>query len=89
MDLLKGLFKKNNVNAELSDAYKRLFSSPEGKKVLDDLLRFTRVDSPSFVPQQPDLTAYNEGLRRVGIRILSMMEGTPNKETKNLTNNEF
>lgn len=87
--MFRDLFKKNQVNETLSDKYKQVFNSPEGKMVLDDLLNFTRVNTPSFVPQQPDLTAYNEGMRRVGIRILSMVEGEARKETKNLTEEQF
>lgn len=89
MDLLKALFRKNRVNENMALKYKSVFMSPEGKEVLEDLLRFTGVNTPSFVPQQQDLTAYNEGMRRVGIRILSMVEGEPIKPTKHLTTEEI
>lgn len=88
MEIFNKLFKTNSVNKELSDSYKSLYKTPAGKVVIDDLLRFTKVTSPSFVPGNADTTAYNEGMRRVGLRILSMVEGTPN-ETKNLTPNDF
>jgi hypothetical protein len=89
MKIFRSLFKRNNVNEHLSNKYKNVFNSPEGKEVLEDLLQFTRVNTPSFVPQQADLTAYNEGMRRVGLRILSMVEGEARKETKSLTEDSF
>jgi len=89
MKIFRGLFKRNTVNESLSNKYKNVFNTPEGKEVLEDLLQFTRVNTPSFVQQQPDTTAFNEGMRRVGLRLLSMVEGQPRKETKSLTENEI
>lgn len=88
MEILKSLFKKNSVNKELADNYKSLYRTPAGKAVIDDLLNFTKVSSPSFIPGSSDVTAYNEGMRRVGLRILSMVEGEP-REIKNLTEEQF
>ena len=54
--------------------YQSVFRSPEGQEVLKDLLNFTKVAEPTFTVGQADVTAYKEGLRRVGLRLLSMTE---------------
>lgn len=57
----------------LAEHYRTTFGSPTGQETLRDLLRFTGVSRPSFVPDDPTLTAYNEGLRCVGLRLMRVM----------------
>lgn len=54
--------------------YKGTFSTPEGEAVLKDLLKFCMYDSPTYVIGDPHQSAYNEGMRRVALRILSIMD---------------
>ena len=53
--------------------YRKVFSDNEGEYVLADLYRFCGMDRPSYVEGSPDRTAYNEGMKRVALRIKSIM----------------
>lgn len=61
----------------LTAAYREVFASEQGKLVLDDLMKFTGVMRQSHVPGDPLDTAFLEGKRRVGLRILAQMEVAP------------
>ena len=54
-------------------AYRTIFRTIEGQVVLDDLYRFCGVEAQSFT-SDPCLTAFNEGKRRVALRIAHMMQ---------------
>ena len=51
--------------------YAICFGSPEGRAVLADLAKFCNANQPTFDPN-PHVAAYNEGLRRVYLRIKSI-----------------
>lgn len=61
-------------NRKLSQDYKEVFGSEAGKRVLKDLLTVCKHNSPTFVPGQADVTAFNEGMRRVALRIVNFVE---------------
>ena len=63
--------KKNNEKA-----YAKTFHSPISKKVLADLAKFCCYNDSSVCEQSPDAlqTIYNEGKRRVYLRILHFIE---------------
>lgn len=54
-------------------AYRQVFSTPQGKEVLEDLMRFCGLGGEIHVPGDPHETAYNAGKRRVGLRIASFL----------------
>ena len=54
--------------------YGLTFGSDYGKRVLSDLYRFCGMAQPSFVPGSSDETAFNEGKRRVFLRIAAFLE---------------
>lgn len=54
--------------------YRATFAGPAGRRTLADLYRFCGMGSPSFVPGRPDETAFNEGRRRVFLRIAGFLE---------------
>ncbi len=56
-------------------AYQDTFGSPQGETVLADLHEFCGADKTSF-GDDPYLTAYNEGMRRVWLRINSFLNMT-------------
>jgi hypothetical protein len=58
---------------KLTETYKRLFSGPDGETVLNDLLKFCHFMQPTFVAESPCETSFNEGKRRVALRILSYL----------------
>lgn len=62
------------MNEDLQKKYRALFDSQEGKEVLKDLLVFCDYDAPTFVAGDPCSTAYNEGKRRVALRISSFLK---------------
>lgn len=52
--------------------YKRLFTTPDGREVLKDLLNLCGYDQSSF-NKDPYKTARNEGRREVALDILAMV----------------
>lgn len=52
--------------------YKRLFSTPDGKAVLRDILTRCGYDQSSF-DKDPYKTARNEGRREVALDILNLL----------------
>jgi hypothetical protein len=52
--------------------YRAVWNSPEGRAVLEDLLRFCQLAADPFKPGAPDATAYVVGMQRVGRRICAM-----------------
>lgn len=59
--------------------YKNVFDSPDGEIVLADLIKFTNAHDQSYVPGNPDETAFREGMRRVITRIEKFIHMTPNQ----------
>lgn len=53
--------------------YRQAFGGEAGSRVLRDLFRFCRMDQPSMVVGDPHMTAYQEGMRRVFLRIAAIM----------------
>lgn len=60
---------------ELKQAYWRLFQTDDGKRVYGDLGKFCGQDRPSVCEHSPNSlqTHFNEGKRRVFLRINSMI----------------
>ena len=59
-------------NLRRKRAYRTVFATEEGKTVLADLYRFCGVEAQSFA-NDPCQTAFNEGRRRVALRIAHMI----------------
>jgi hypothetical protein len=55
--------------------YVTVFTSEAGQRVLSDLFRFCHMDEPCFAAD-PCITAFNEGQRRVFLRILGLLRLT-------------
>ena len=53
--------------------YRNVFDSDSGRRVMADLFRFCRMGQPSFVAGDPHATAYQEGMRRVFLRIAGIL----------------
>ena len=62
--------------ARLIQAYRQVFSSPEGKEVLNDLCKACHVYHSHMDPNPHEL-AYKEGERSVVLRILRTIEVDP------------
>lgn len=52
--------------------YEAVFKSVQGKAVLSDLIKFCGLYDPSFTGNA-EQTAFNEGKRRVALRIISIL----------------
>lgn len=68
------MFGQILFNKKLASLYKQVFTTPAGKEVLKDLITFCRLYQPTFSSQDPHQTAFNEGMRRVGLRIINFVE---------------
>jgi hypothetical protein len=60
----------------LARTYKRLFSTPDGRKVLADLMTATHVFEP-IPPGDAAAMAFANGERNVGLRIAAMLAYKP------------
>lgn len=56
--------------------YRATFGTPEGRAVLADILRFCGVSQPAVVPGDPIMTGFNDGMRRVGLRVAKLAHMT-------------
>lgn len=54
----------------LHQAYRRLFSSPDGQVVLKHLCKRAHVNGSTFVAGDPHMTSHNEGKRHIVLSIL-------------------
>ena len=62
---------------DLAQAYKEVFETDLGKKVLEDLAQFTKFQTPSFDEAEDTSLgqmAFREGQRSVVARICSLLE---------------
>lgn len=73
-DNLKGLFKKKLPESDLAHCYKKVFGSADGQTVLRDLMKFGHISEMTYVPSDPTHTAFNEGKRRVVLRVMSFVD---------------
>ena len=62
------MFKRNKVR-DMIHTYQRLFKTPDGEKVLKDLMQSCFITSSTFDPD-PQKQAFNEGVRSVTLRIM-------------------
>lgn len=76
------LFKRNE-RAEMIRAYKRVFESEDGKKVLADLAKAGHVYRSTMDPN-PNEVAYKEGERSMVLRIMRTVKTDPSELEKYL-----
>jgi hypothetical protein len=72
---------------ELHDSYKKVFSSPDGERVLEHLCRVGFVFDTSYVSGDPHETAHREGQRRLVLSILRFIERDPRELLQRLEGN--
>jgi hypothetical protein len=65
-----------NKVKQLKTDYSIVFNSPEGRRVLHDILKNTHVLEPTF-NIDPYNMAFNEGARNEALRILSILQFKP------------
>ena len=54
--------------------FKRVFmATPEGKRVLWEIFRWTGMNDISFIKDSPEATAFNEGQRNIGLMIYAVL----------------
>ena len=71
------LFRKND--------YRMVFQgSDAGKRVLADIYRFAGLDRQMHVPGDPFGTTFNDGMRRVALRIAKLLNEDDNKVIQRL-----
>ena len=65
---------KKRLFTTRSKAYKKVFESEEGKMVLADIYKFSKLNKSRFVPGQPDITAFQEGAAAVALHIKAVLK---------------
>jgi len=73
-DIIVRMKKKSNTIKD----YQKVFNSPEGKNVLNDLNRTCFLTQSTFTGDTHD-SAFNEGQRAVLLRIYSILKTQPEK----------
>lgn len=73
MNKLKDSLSPEDTEKQLRIAYGITFNSKEGKHVLRDLLEVCHVFHTSYVPERGLDTAFREGERNIGLRILDKL----------------
>jgi hypothetical protein len=63
-----------NNRIRLNEAYRRVFSSPDGEIVLAHLAKVNFVFSSTLVAGDTHLTAMNEGQRRLVLSIMRQLD---------------
>jgi hypothetical protein len=53
--------------------YARTFGSDHGKRVLHEILRFSHLLHPTYVRGDSYETAFREGERNIGLRVLTLL----------------
>lgn len=76
--------KKVSDEIELIRAYKRVFNTPDGQRILDDLKRSCCYDR-STLYQGTELGQYHEGRRSVVLNIQSVMKKSIKKLRQQLS----
>lgn len=66
--------KQEDELKQLQQDYRHVFSSDEGKRVLEDLKLRGFFYSSTFTPGDPHGTTWNEGQRAIVLTIISMIE---------------
>ena len=82
----------NRRKRALRAAYHTVFGSPDGRLVLDDILQGAGVLQTSFVEGDAHSTSFNEGARRLALKILdrlSWSEGELRKLGERITANRL
>lgn len=69
---LRQLFT-GGVDPELKRAYHEVWSSSAGRQVLTDLMKYAGLANQVYVPGDPCGTSFNDGKRRLGLRITSIL----------------
>ena len=67
----------------MDSAYKRVFNTPDGRLILQDLIEQHGVIHSVF-DQNPNLMALREGERNVVLRILSLIDCSSNEILKKI-----
>lgn len=62
--------------------YQKCFETAEGQRVLKDLMAFCKYRDSTFVTGDPHATAFNEGMRRVALRVVKFLNMTEEEITK-------
>ena len=57
--------------------YRMVFGTEAGQRVLADILRLCAISQTTFVPGAPDLSAFNEGKRRVALEVVEVLTADP------------
>lgn len=73
IDYLDKKFANIRDRIGLHSSYERVFDGPDGQRVLRHIMKVGFVTTPTLVPGDPQMTAMNEGSRRLALSILKFV----------------
>lgn len=79
MDTITRAYAAIKRKIDVGASYKAVFETPDGQRVLQHLMRVGFVTSSTFVVNDPQQTALNEGSRRIVLSIIKKI-GTDDSE---------
>lgn len=65
--------------------YNKVYNTPEGKRVLDDLLYHAAVDRTAFCMKADNQTFFNLGKQSMGYHIMNVLSTEPKKPQQTTT----
>lgn len=68
------IFKWKAKEVDLVRDYKKTFNTPEGKRVLYDIMKKCHILSPVFNPKNDFEVYINEGKRNVALMLLTILD---------------
>ena len=72
---------------ELHDAYRAVFSTPDGERVLQHLCKSAFIHDSTYVQGDSHETVHREGQRRLGLSILRFIDKDPKDIQAMMENN--
>jgi hypothetical protein len=70
------MFEQAKKKREILESYRKVFSSPEGKLILEDLIKSTKFFETIY-HEDHSIMAFDEGQRALVLRIISMVRLKP------------
>lgn len=77
LERIRGMGPKFSRRARLHEAYKAVFGSADGKRVLADILKHAGVLETSMIAGDAHMTAFNEGKRALALGVLGELRWNP------------
>lgn len=70
---LKSLLARAKAQLQIASDYQAVYNSPEGERVIHDILREAGVLSVAHVQGDPGTSQFNDGMRAMGLKVIERL----------------